>query len=352
MNRFLKALILALLGTALVGLGWWGGSVALRPPEDPLADRQPVTYTVDMGSVGRSLRFAAVAEWQLEDLARNAAAGVVTSVEIPPEGQVSSGAVVFSVNLRPVTVATGTVPAFRDLNLRTEGQDVVQLQRFLADTGFYGGQIDGIFGDVMQAAVRSWQRSLDLDDDGVVRRGDLIFVPELPARIILSEDVTVGASLSGGEAVLRRVLDEVQFRIPLGSEQLDLVPLSADVEVIHGKSSWDARVADVSESEASGEVSLILEGPDGGTVCGEDCQAVPIRGQTRFPAEIIVVPETTGPVVPTAALRSLQDGSTVVTLEDGSQVPVAVLGSSDGLAVVDGVEVGQALLLPVVGEEE
>jgi hypothetical protein len=33
-------------------------------------------------------------------------------------------------------------------------------------------------------------------------------------------------------------------------------------------------------------------------------------------------------------------------LEDGSTVPVTILGASDGLAVVEGVSVGDVLLLP------
>ena len=322
----------------------------MAPPTDPLADRQAVTYTVATGSVGRSLRFAAVAEWGFQDLARNAAGGVVTSVGVAPGDVVEEGDVLYTVDLRPVVVAQGVVPAFRDLGLRAEGEDVVQLQAFLAGVGFYAGEVDGIFGSGLRTAVRSWQESLGLEADGVVRRGDLIFVPELPARVVLSDEMTVGAPLSGGELVVRRVLDEVRFWIPLAPEQRSLVPLSAEVKVTHGESVWDARIAEAVEDETRGELSLILEGLNGGSVCGAECGEVSLRGQTSFPAEIVVVPETTGPVVPVAAVESLPDGSTVVTQEGGAQLPVTVVAASDGLAVVDGIEAGEVILLPLEAE--
>lgn len=350
MNRVLRASAFLLFAVLLVAAGWWAGTVAVEPPDDPLADREPVTYTVEVGSVGRSLRFAAVAEWRFQDLARNAASGVVTSVEIAPGDVVEAGDVLYTVDLRPVIVAQGVVPAFRDLSLRTEGEDVTQLQVFLAAHGFYDGELDGTFGTGLRAAVRSWQESLGLEDDGLVRRSDLIFVPELPARVVLSEQMTVGAPLSGGELVVRRVLDEVRFWIPLAPEQRSLVPLSAEVRVLHGDSMWAARIADAVEDDTRGELSLILEGPDGGSLCGDDCGEVSLRGQSSFPAEIVVVPETEGPVVPVGAVGSLPDGSTVVTLQDGSQVPVTVVAAADGLAVVDGIEAGEVVLLSIEAE--
>ncbi|MCI0426048.1 MAG: peptidoglycan-binding protein [Actinobacteria bacterium] len=350
MSGFPRIVALVLLAAAFVAVGWWAGMVAVEPPNDPLADREAVTYTVAEGSVGRSLRFAAVAEWRFQDLARNAAVGVVTSVDVTPGDIVTEGQVLYTVDLRPVVAAQGALPAFRDLSLRAEGDDVAQLQSFLARLGFYDGDRDGGFGADLQAAVRSWQESLGVEDDGVVRRGDLVFVAELPARMVLSEGVTVGAPLSGGELVVRLVLEEVRFWIPLSVEQRSLVPLAAEVEVTHGESVWEARIAEAIADETRGEVSLILEGMDGGSVCGEECQEVSLRGQTGFPAEIVVVPETSGPVVPVAAVMSLPDGSTVITLEGGTQVPVRVMASSDGLAVVEGIEAGDVVLLPMVGE--
>lgn len=330
----------------LLGVGWWAASVTLEPPENPLEGAEPILYTVREGSVGRSLRLTAVAEWEFEDLARNARVGVVTSVVVHPGAVVSAGDVLYTVDLRPVVAAKGAVPAFRDMSLRMEGEDVTQLQLFLSQLGFYKGEVDGVFGSGLRVAVKEWQESMAITSDGVVRLGDVIFVPELPARVVVSDELKVGAPMSGGEPVLRRVVDRVQFRIPLAQEQRNLVPLSADVVVSHGNAAWEAQISEAVEDETTGVLSLVLESPDGGSVCGSQCQAVPLEGQTDYPGEVVVVPETAGPVVPIAAIETLADGSTVVTGADGSQIPVVVLATSDGLGVVDGLRSGAVILLP------
>ncbi|MEX2652250.1 MAG: peptidoglycan-binding domain-containing protein [Acidimicrobiia bacterium] len=351
----MKRAVRVALGIAAAALlflgGWWAASVVMESPDDPLASADPTLFTVDEGLVGRSLRFAAVAEWTFQDLARNATTGVVTSVGVAPGATISFGDVLYTVDLRPVAAAEGTVPAFRDMALRVEGEDVAQLQRLLAQLEFYQGEADGEFDSSTRGAVRAWQESLGVADDGVVRVGDIVFVPDLPARVVLSEDVKVGATLVGGELAVRRVSAEVRFWIPLSPEQRNLVPLSASVMVTHGQGVWEATIVEAIEDEAQGELRLILESRDGGSVCGSECGEVSLEGQTSFPSEIVVVPETTGPVVPVAAIETLPDGGTVVTADDGSQIPVDILAAADGLAVVDGLEVGDVIMLPVESDE-
>jgi peptidoglycan hydrolase-like protein with peptidoglycan-binding domain len=235
--------------------------------------------------------------------------------------------------------------------LRVEGEDVAQLQRLLAQLSFYEGEADGDFDSSTRGAVRAWQESLGVADDGVVRVGDVVFVPGLPARVMLSEEVTVGATLVGGELAVRRVSEEVRFWIPLSPEQRSLVPLSADVMVTHGHSMWEATIVEAIEDEAQGELVLILASRDGGSVCSSECGEVSLEGQTSFSSEIVVVPETAGPVVPVAAIETLPDGATVVTANNGSQIPVNILAAADGLAVVDGLEVGDVITLPVESDE-
>ncbi len=87
--------VLAVLVVVAAGaVGWWAGRTALVSPEDPLVGgSEPVTFVVDEGSVGRSLTFTAVAEWELVPVGRNSAAGVVTSVDVTPGDEVSAGSV-------------------------------------------------------------------------------------------------------------------------------------------------------------------------------------------------------------------------------------------------------------------
>lgn len=54
------------------------------------------------------------------------------------------------------------------LKLGSIGQKVIELQKKLADKGFSPGAIDGDFGDHTRGAVIAFQRSVGLDDDGIV----------------------------------------------------------------------------------------------------------------------------------------------------------------------------------------
>lgn len=349
--RIGRALILLLVVGVAGVLGWWAGREALVSPEDPLAEAEPISYTVVEGSVEHSLSFVAVAEWEAIPLARSESTGVVTSVEAEPGDEVSEGDVLFAVDLRPVVVAAGATPAFRDMGLRDRGEDVRQLQELLSSLGFFDGDPDGVFGSGTTAAVRAWQEVLGVAVDGVVRLGDLVFVEELPTRVVLGDEVVVGARLAGGEQAIWGLPADPSFWVPLSPEQRSLVPIDAPVMVSNGDGVWESVVVEAVESEGPqggvGELRLVLRGTDSGPVCGSDCPArVPLDGRSDFPAEIVVIPETTGPMVPMAAIQTAADGSTFVTLDSGDIAPVEVIASHAGLAVVDGVEAGQVLLLP------
>ncbi|MDH5422215.1 MAG: peptidoglycan-binding protein [Acidimicrobiia bacterium] len=346
MIRVVRWLLGLALAAVLVASGWWAGRAALESPEDPLDVAAPVTYQVVAGEVGRWLTFAAVAEWSLESIGVGSAQGVVTSVAVDQGTEVAAGEVLLTVDLRPVIAAQGTVPSFRDLASKSEGPDVVQLQEMLTELGHYSGEIDGIFGSGVRAAVRAWQKSLGVKDDGVVRAGDIVFVPSLPVRIVLDSQVTVGARLAGGEDLVWLVPDTPEFWIPLSVEQRNLVPLSAEVAVTYADGVWPARIVMAQEGEFD-QLNLILEAPDGGAVCGDGCvEWVALANRTDFRAEIVVEPKVSGPVVPSAGLGTDAGGQPFVTLADGTEVPVTIVGASDGLAVVDGVSVGDELLLP------
>lgn len=57
-----------------------------------------------------------------------------------------------------------------DLKFGSTGSEVIKLQQRLRDKGFNPGAIDGDFGENTQAAVKAFQRSVGLRDDGIVGR--------------------------------------------------------------------------------------------------------------------------------------------------------------------------------------
>jgi hypothetical protein len=297
--------------------------------------------------VGRSLSFSAVAEWGLVPVGRNGAAGVVTSVDVDAGEVVEPGDVLYTVGLRPVVAAVGSVPMFRDLARGASGDDVVQLQGMLAALGFYSGEPNGTLDAATESAVGAWQDSLGVDDTGVVAAGDVVFVPDLPAPLVFSEQLQVGARLSGGEELVLRVPGEPVFRVPLSIDQRNLVPLTAPVRVRYADGMWEGRIDQAVELPERGQLDLILTSADGGAVCGDDCARwVSVTRPTDFGVEIVVIPRVEGPVVPVAAIISDPGNRTFVLTDTGVEIDIEVVASAGGIAVVDGVEVGTVIQIP------
>lgn len=350
MSRPITIGLVILLLVLVAGVGFWAGRVALAPPEDPLAaTAEPATYEVVEQTIGRSIQFAATAEWKAAPLVRGATSGVVTSVEFASGDQVEASDVLFTVNLRPAVVAAGDVPAFRDLQTGDRGADVRQLEAMLAGLGLLDAAPDEEFDETTAASVRAWQESLGMEPDGIVRHGDVLFTPELPVRVVATEALIVGGTLAGGEVVVSSLAPAPTVVVPLTVEQRNLVPLSGTVWLTYPEGTWEAVIARVAEASEQGVelLNLVLEAPDGGPVCGDACTGwIPSTGRTSFQADIEVVPETTGPVIPVAAIVTDPGGGQSVRLTDGTQVEIEVLASTGGLAVVDGIEPGEVVVLP------
>lgn len=341
--RFVRALVAVV---ALVSLGWWAGRVTLEPPADPIASQPPITYTVGMGSVERSIRLAVDATWQYEDIARNARAGIVTSIEVASPKQVADGDILLTMDLRPTVAAIGTVPAFRDLRRGETGRDVAQLVSLLRRLGYYRGGDTATYSSAVETAVKQWQRKLGEQQDGIVHLGDVVFVPSLPAQIALDGAIAVGAELRGGEPLLRRAL-EVRFSVALTQDQAASAPEGTSIAVSHGDGTWPARLGKLGTDPTTGDLRADVVGLDGKAVCGDVCAAaVPPDAHASFEAMAKIVPRTEGPVIPIAAVQTTADGTTVVTRQDGSTAPVTIEASSGGLAVVSGIGAGDVVLLP------
>jgi len=345
--RWLRLVSLAVVLVAVGLLGYWAGREALEPPEDPI-DEAPdyLIYTVGVDTVGRSVSFTAIGEWVVTPVGWTGGSGTVTSIDVAAGETVSAGDILYTLDLRPVVAAEGEVPMFRSLGLRSEGRDVAQLQTLLSTLGFFQGEVDGTFDASTRTAVRAWQDWLGVDDDGVVQPGAIVFMPSLPARIVLSESVTVGGRFGGGEEVVSVLPEAPRFHIPLAAEQAALVPLTADVVVQYAEGSWSGRIEHAVETEFD-QLELVLTGPAGGSLCADACtEWVDLTSPTDFRANIIVIPETTGVAVPVAGISSNPGNSTFVTLADGAMIPVTILASGNGLAIVDGLAAGTEIRLP------
>lgn len=333
------------IGVAAV-LGAWAGRATFVPPQAPLDSAAEQLYTVAEETVGRTMSFPVAARWEQFPIVTSAATGTVTAIAISSGAAVNAGDELYSVDLRPVVVAAGAVPAFRDLAEGSEGADVAQLQQLLVHEGFLRSvPTDSKFGLSTTHAVKAWQKANGVAIDGIVRAGDVVFMATVPARVVLSEDVKLGAVLSPGTVVASALSAAPAFVITLAPEQASLVPLTGPVSVAAGEHTWEGIVAGAVTSE-EGSLLLTVTAPDGGALCQADCAVVPIVEQEAiYTASIVVVPEATGPSVPVAAILTRADGSAVVTDAEGKEIPITVISEGDGRAVVDGIEAGERIRL-------
>ena len=330
-----------------LGVGWWCGHATFEPPQPDAATTTaaPATYTVELGEVGRDLTTTATVTWPLRAIGTGGATGTVTSVEVRSGAKVKPGDVLYTVDLRPVVVAEGPVPAFRDLTIGDKGADVRQLQLLLRATGATEAEPTGTFTAATATAVRTWQRALGVRTTGTVARGDVVFVPELPARIVLADDVHVGASLAPGGNVVRAVPSQPLVEIRLDTSQRAAVPpTGAAVTIDAPDGRWAAVVAD--QTSKDGAAVLRLAAADGGAVCGDACASLKFTtAGLRFPAEVALTPHVQGALVPLASLGAAPDGSAYVVAADGARQPVTVRAADGSRAVVDGVDPGEVVAL-------
>lgn len=339
-------LVVLLLGA---GIGW-AGATLLTPPKDVLDSSAFTTVEVVAGEVGSSINLNTVAQWTPIPVGSNQAAGTVTTVSVKPGDEVKQGSILYSVNLRPVVIAQGSIPSFRSMSVGTSGADVTQLQTLLAALGLYSGARDGGFGYLTGQAVKAWQKKLGVPADGVVQAGDIVFVPTLPTRVALDTDVIKrGATVSGGEPVVKGLPPAPAFTVPVTDTQASLMPNGTRVEIASGDATWEGYVTDQVSDPQSG-TTVLLSGKDGASICGEECGTIPVTGQTLLLSKIVTVETVKGLVVPSAALLSAADGTVSVIDEKGTHHEVTVETSARGMSVIDGVSAGLRVRVPATGK--
>lgn len=329
----------------LLAIAYWAGSTVARPEHHPVEVTEPQLYTVNEGTVAEYRPYPAQASWREGPTASSPGTGTLTSLSLPPDGLIESGDVVYSLNLSPVVVISGDVPAFRDLTEGIHGEDVEQLQRYLIESGFLDDAADGRFGVATTAAVQRWQEADGLRVDGVVNRGEVLFFP-LPARVYPADGIRVGAIVSEGSPVLRSVVGYPSFGlVPASGNREATVSPGSEVTVNIGEREI-VGVTGLAERQQDGTTVIPIEAADGETLCDAECAAaLPIPGPVELSARLVLAEARSGPVVPVSALRSDPGGETFVTLADGASCEVQILVSYGGLAVVSGLDVGASIKL-------
>ncbi len=336
-----------ILAIVVVGVtGFWAGRTTVAPPAPlPTSAAKELTTSVTEATVGRMLNLNTRVETVLVPVAENSLSGVVTFAG--KSGEYVAGQALYSVSGTPVRVIPGSTPFYRPLSAGIAGPDVAQLNAFLKSKG-YKANSGSKFDWRTKVGVKAWQKKLGQKQTGVIAVGEIMAIPKLPARLrIDTKNLYAGKRLQGGENLVSRIGTDVGFTVSLQREQVKLIPSDAKITVRSGDKAWPAKIAKIDAGEEGNPVAK-LTGPDGGTICGDDCGTLPLKEDTYLPCDIELVPAVTGPAVPVAAIKTGVDGKTSVLVvnSDGTrtETPVTVKESQDGMAVVSGVKVGTKIV--------
>ncbi|MEW6867276.1 peptidoglycan-binding domain-containing protein [Trueperella pyogenes] len=339
MIMFTAAVVVA----ALIGLG--AGYVFFKDGTKVPSETPPATVTVETGNVGRSLNYAASVAMDSRALATNVLAGVVTFVS--SDTTFSSGQTLYEVGKIPVVVVEGRVPFYRELSRGMKGADVKQLNAFLGVLGFPGA-VDDTFGPRTELNVRQWQKNTGQPETGKVPLGQLVASPSLPAHLTFDLKILhTGALLAGGEALVSVPSGEPRVFLALNESQQALLPAGAKVQLTSGEQKWSGEVGESRKNEQSFTYEVDIRGVGGGALCTDDCAGI-VPG-TDLQATIDVVPQVSGPLVPRSAIMTGAVGTTYVIDASGLRHDVKILGASQGVVVVEGIDAGSQIR--VFGED-
>lgn len=279
--------------------------------------------------------------------------GTVTSIYLA-EGQIlERGDRLIEVNGGTRSwVMYGARPAWRTLEAGVDnGWDVKQLQQNLQALGYLDASLvpDRVYGTHTEAAVKAWQADRNVEEDGIVRLGDIVFLPG-PVRVTAIQ-AQLGARAGAGQAIATYSSTDRLVTVSLDANRQDIVAVGDAVTV---------ELPDGTETPGSiGEIASVATPAT--TQGGSPQVAVTIRlddpatsgSQDGAPVTIRIVRERRENVltVPVQALLALAEGGYAVEIvnDDGSTRLVAVTPGlfsdlrvevqSDGLAENDSVVV-------------
>lgn len=346
--RGIATILLALV--VLAGVFWAGytvGSPTVAPTEDAAA---PTTVKATSGTIEHKIVLTTSVSRRALPLTVNALDGYV--LKVTDASTVSQGDMLYQVGARPVFAVVGDTPFWRDLAPGDAGEDVAQLNQMLVDTGHLAepGQK---FTEATRAAMKALLAGHGAGFDDVVPVGQLVAIPSEATPIMIDSSVLYpGARLSGGEQAVSVLDRDPTFAMVVTPTQAGMIPPGTPVQIHQGELAWDGVIGQSSTVDEG--VSLELLAADGGPICGGECDALPPTATASLLTDVILVPPATGVTIPVAAISTHADGTTSVTRlagEDEESVNVTVVGVSGGIAVVEGVQEGDTILLAEPREE-
>ena len=249
--------------------------------------------------------------------------------------EVSCGDELYRVDERPVLLLCGAVPAYRDLRVGDQGDDVRQLNANLHGLGYDAAAgvaldpADAAFGDGTTVALERLQEATGAGVTGALTAAGAVVLPE-PVRIAAVSG-RLGGPAQPGAPVLDATSATIEVQVALqGSQQAEVEPGQRARITLPDHTSVDGTVDQV------GSIARAPAGPDG----------TPGTGPATLPASIrLDDPER----VQGLAQAPVRVEITTQGVDDALSVPVtAIVGrSGGGFAVEIGRDGGRRELVAV-----
>lgn len=307
-------------GTALVI------RAASQSPLESAADVAPLVGAVERAERFREAQVAIAVETADAFAPTTQASGVVTTLGMGPGSEVTTGAVVVTVNDANVTAYVSDSPLFRDISRGLTGRDVATAQTLLTTLGYYSGPADGKAGLGTERAIVAYNKANGYGDKNtVLSLASLTWVGPTPVTVA-EPSVAVGDTVAPGDELFATTTSLAAIKVT----ETPNVPRDAEIQIVVGDvtAPYDPGSGRVTEPDAVAAIAAAL---------GTATEGV---GTVR-----LVTPQLVG-TVPASAVVSDPTGATCLFTDvAGSAVIITPLGGTLGTVDLDIALAGQPVLL-------
>ncbi|MFJ4966688.1 peptidoglycan-binding protein [Streptomyces sp. NPDC088729] len=333
----------AVLATALAATVYVGGT---EPPEPAAREKLPPgTERVTRGDLVTEVFATGAMKYSGARTVKNHLDGIVTWAP-GANSVVSQGKRLYAVDNAPVLLLRGSLPAWREFKLgMSDGEDVRQLERNLAELGYTGFTADDEFSEKTRAAVKRWQKNNGLAANGRIELGRVVFASG--SLRVARADVRVGDPVAAAQDVLRVTgfRHNVSARVPAEDQELAVEGAKVEIEFPDGERIGGAvtSVAAEKATQDAKKVVPITVRPDASPKLDalQSAEVVVVLKRTEA-RDVLSVPVT-------ALLPARGGGYAVQLVEDGKAYGVRVKTGAfaDGRAEVTGAGLGEGAFVGV-----
>lgn len=308
--------------------------------DTPAAPAYEETATVQRRDLVETMSFDGTLGYS--DVNSLVASGQGTLTYAAVEGsRVKRGETLYSIDNAPVRLLYGTTPMYRDLSSSaSDGQDVRQLEANLVALGYDPDDdvsVDREWDSATTAAVKRWEDDLAIAEDGIITRGEVVFLPGV--RVVGDHAIEKGAPVAPGAQLF--TTSSAKPEVSLDVEVADSYRFEpgdrVTIELPNGK-EVRGRVASVGK--------IATPGPEDSSADPTIAVAVSLSSGARTggidqaPIDVIVETDRAKGVlaVPVSALLATSDGFALEIVEgSGTRMTEVEPGShADGWVEIQG----------------